>query len=188
MIYTRGGDKGMTSLAAGGRTAKNSPLVEAYGTIDELNAITGFLHDTLATETLDGLQEVREKLHRVQRELFDISSEIAALQKITDEHKVLTQQSVKRLEQEIDAWTSELPQLRNFILPAGHRLSSLGHVCRTVCRRAERAVCALRSDFAVRDEIIAYLNRLSDWFFTIGRYILYLLQIPAEIWTRTDQD
>lgn len=188
MIYTKGGDKGMTSLGAGGRTAKNSPLVEAYGTIDELNAITGFLYDTLATETLEEMQGVREKLHRVQRELFDIGSEIAALQKITDAHKILTQQDVERLEQEIDTWTAELPQLRNFILPAGHHLSSLGHVCRTVCRRAERAVCALRTDFSLRDEIIAYLNRLSDWFFTIGRYVLYLLQIPAEIWTRNSSD
>ena len=97
MIYTKGGDKGMTSLGAGGRTAKNSPLVEAYGTIDELNAITGFLYDTLATETLEEMQGVREKLHRVQRELFDIGSEIAALQKITDAHKILTQQECREI-------------------------------------------------------------------------------------------
>ena len=181
-VYTRGGDQGQTALVTGARVSKDDALVCAYGTVDELNAVVGLLHEQLAQH---GTREsvLLVALRRVQSELFNLGTEIAALPQLRERHKLLTAAAIKQLETEIDTFTAALPPLRNFILPRGHVLVAQAHVCRTVCRRAERALCTLtRGEHVPRSELIAYLNRLSDWFFTVARHLLHELQVAEELW------
>ena len=169
-IYTKGGDRGRTSLLGGARVVKSSPLIDAYGTIDELNAHVAYLYDCLLETNHRDKVTVGDKLYRLQNELFELATEVAGLGR--EDQQQITGQAVERLETEIDTFTSELPELRNFILASGYRLTSLCHICRTICRRAERKICALKN-YQVQPEVFAYLNRLSDWLFIVGRYLLY---------------
>ena len=169
-IYTKGGDRGRTGLLGGARVDKFSPLIEAYGTIDELNATVAHLYDCLLETDHRDKVAIGNKLYRLQNELFELATEVAGLEQ--GDQQQITKQDVERLETEIDTLTGELPELRNFVLASGYRLTSLCHICRTVCRRAERKVCVLK-DHQVRPEVLAYLNRLSDWLFTVGRYLLH---------------
>lgn len=183
-VYTRGGDKGQTALATGARVGKDNALVCAYGTLDELNAWVGLLHDTLQAQGESKWHTLTAALRRIQHELFNLGTEIAALPKLQDKLKIITSANTTQLETEIDTFTAPLPPLRNFILPRGHVLASHAHLCRTVCRRAERELCALLSrEHTPRAELISYLNRLSDWFFTLARYLLHELQVSEELWT-----
>lgn len=166
-IYTRTGDAGETALGNGARVAKHATRVAAYGTVDETNAAVGLarLH---AAEPLD------EALARVQNDLFDLGADLCTPDIENDasaEHprlRVVASQ-VTRLEREIDAMNADLAPLRSFILPGGSALAAHLHLCRTVCRRAERGVVELASMETVNDEAVRYLNRLSDWFFVAGR-------------------
>ena len=184
-VYTRGGDKGQTALATGARVRKDSALVCVYGTVDELNACVGLLHDSLQAHGDASRWQTRAaSLRRIQHELFNLGTEVAALPRLPARLKLLTAADTKRLETEIDTCTAQLPALRNFILPRGHALASQAHVCRTVCRRAERELCALLSGkHQPRPELISYLNRLSDWFFTLARHLLHELEVAEELWT-----
>ncbi len=183
-LYTRGGDEGKTALATGTRVGKDDALVCAYGTVDELNAHVGLLHDSLQVHDEWAWREPLVSLQRIQHELFKLGTEIAALPRMRGKRQELVAADIERLEAEIDAFIAPLPPLRNFVLPRGHVLVSRVHICRTVCRRAERKLCVLlRGDYPLRPELIAYLNRLSDWCFALARHILHAFRVKEELWT-----
>ncbi|QDH22498.1 cob(I)yrinic acid a,c-diamide adenosyltransferase [Saccharibacillus brassicae] len=163
-IYTKTGDEGQTSVI-GGRVRKDDARVEAYGTIDELNSFVGqaaaLLHD-------DRFKDLREQLAVVGQELFDCGSDLAytpAKQQPYKTHPAMTE----RLETWIDKLEANNPPLERFILPGGSPPAALLHVCRTVCRRAERRAVTLSDEAEVNPEVLKYLNRLSDYFFSAAR-------------------
>jgi len=162
-IYTKKGDKGQTSLLGGTRVPKHHIRIEAYGTIDELNAHVGLLRDQIPEGIL------KSELLNIQNELFTIGSELATTSGAKVEIPHLRSESVEHLEKVIDQMESELPELRSFIIPGGHPFVSLCHVARTVCRRAERNIVQLAENEEVPEVIIAYVNRLSDAFFVMAR-------------------
>ena len=166
MVYTKTGDKGMTSLVGGVRVSKTHPRLEAYGTVDELNSQIGLLI-TYVRDEAD-----REFMFKIQRKLFSVGSYLATDQ----EQKELRMQSiihpedVAELEHAIDVIDSGLPLLRAFILPGGSRGASVCHVCRTVCRRAERRILDLEEAGTETDcNLMSYMNRLSDYLFVFAR-------------------
>ena len=156
-IYTRTGDRGETSLFGGARVAKNDPRIEVYGTIDELNSFAGVARASWPSSPIDA------QLARIQSDLFDIGAHLASpgSTRFTGADPA----RIAELESAIDAMESELQPLRNFILPGGCAAAAHLHVARTVCRRAERLVVALRDEPS-----IVYLNRLSDYLFVAARY------------------
>ncbi|MFZ4521305.1 MAG: cob(I)yrinic acid a,c-diamide adenosyltransferase [Bacteroidales bacterium] len=163
-IYTKGGDKGETSLLGGTRVAKSHERVEAYGNLDELNSFIGLIRDQ------DIAPHYREVLIRVQENLFVAEALIARdPEKVTRELPALAEDDILVLEREIDAMNDQLPELTNFILPGGHPVVSYCHVARTVCRRAERSLIRLNRESPVEDIIIQLLNRLSDYLFVLAR-------------------
>jgi len=170
-IYTKTGDKGGTSLFSGGRVSKDSSRIEAYGTVDELNSLLGLL----TAEELPS--EMSERLREIQGSLFAIGSLLADPKgKLGDEAGSF---SPGTLEGWIDTMDSELPELRAFILPGGCREAALAHVARSVCRRAERRVVAVDGFDSV---VVAYLNRLSDLFFVLARWLNARGGIPDVEW------
>ena len=163
-IYTKGGDKGETSLLGGTRVAKSHERVEAYGNLDELNSFIGLIRD------LNNNAHYREILIRVQENLFIAEALIARdPEKTVRELPSLSEDAISMLEKEIDTMNDELPPLTNFILPGGHIIVSNCHIARTVCRRAERSLIRLNLISPVDDIIIRFLNRLSDYLFVLAR-------------------
>lgn len=165
-IYTKTGDKGTSSLLGGTRVAKYHDRLECYGTIDELNSHIGVVRDLCTNDLVCGI------LARIQHTLFTVGSYLANEKPHERVTPVLTKADIELLENTIDIYTAELPELKNFILPAGHILSSQTHVCRTVCRRAERLVVKLSETVAVQQDVIIYVNRLSDFLFVLARKFL----------------
>ncbi|GGH13961.1 cob(I)yrinic acid a,c-diamide adenosyltransferase [Paenibacillus segetis] len=163
-IYTRTGDEGKTSVI-GGRVLKDDDRVEAYGTIDELNCFVGQAISIADPETF---ADLREDLLLIQHELFDCGSDLAFV-RIKEERYKVGQELAERLESWIDRYEGENPALEKFILPGGTGLASLLHVCRTVCRRAERRTVTLSHQLEINPEVLKYLNRLSDFFFAVAR-------------------
>ena len=166
-IYTRTGDKGTTALATGERVPKHALRIESYGTVDETNATVG-----LARLHAEG--EMGEALKRISNDLFDLGADLCTPDRHLDATLSYTplrmiEGQVTRLEREIDAMNERLTPLRSFILPGGSVLAAQLHLCRTVCRRAERLVVELATMEDVNPEAVRYLNRLSDWFFVAGR-------------------
>ena len=184
-VYTRGGDKGETSLAGGERLPKDAPRIEAYGTVDELNAYIGVARQT-AEDLLSAhpaLAELDTILKRVQHELFNVGSILATLPKdIHPRQPRVTQAEITQLEKEIDRMNEVLPELRSFVLPGGCRLNAELHVCRTVCRRAERYSVALSRGEEIDPDIVRYLNRLSDALFVWSRWASHTLGVPEILW------
>lgn len=165
-IYTRTGDAGNTGLIGGNKVPKNDLRIETYGTVDELNAWMGMMNDQLNNP------EFKNELKEIQDRLFTIGSLLA-----TDHEKETKMQlpdlhngDVSFLENRIDAMTAQLPEMKSFILPGGHPVVSSIHIGRCVCRRAERLVVALQQEVPVEPLIIQYLNRLSDYLFTLARF------------------
>lgn len=186
-IYTKIGDKGTTMLASGEKVTKSSPRIEAYGTVDELNAVVGMLRDILIKDIVEHQErfiELNARLAIIQNELFDVGGELSMPldHLIVERQQVVSHVHIKRLEDEMDLANTHLEPLANFILPGGHLANSTAHLARTVCRRAERCVVRLAELEPVRDEVRIYLNRLSDWFFVICREISYGLKIPEVLW------
>lgn len=168
-IYTRGGDTGDTSLLGGKRVPKDSLRITSYGTIDELNSHLGVLRDH-ANGTADVL------LIPIQETLFSLGSRLASgTEEQADRFKVphVTDADVDALEAAMDRMDAELPEMRNFILPGGHLAASQAHVCRTVCRRAERSVVELARTEDVPGIVVRYLNRLSDLLFVLARHLAH---------------
>lgn len=163
-IYTKTGDTGQTSLIGGTRVTKNAPPIEAYGTVDELNAFIGWL----STYPLE--QKHVDLLQTIQHKLFNIGSNLATdLSKLPRTiSTVISDEDIALLESEIDTLEGQLPPLQNFVLPGGSASGSLAHVCRTVTRRAERTVLNLTN---YDTQVLKYLNRLSDFFFVFSRYL-----------------
>jgi cob(I)alamin adenosyltransferase len=166
-IYTKTGDAGDTGLFGGGRVGKDHPRVEAYGDVDELNAVLGTVR---ATEQMPRIDEI---IVRVQRDLFSIGALLATphREKMTEqlEKARIDDARIVELEQAIDDCERELDPLRSFILPGGTPKAAALHVARTVCRRAERRVVTLQRDIDVPELVVRYLNRLSDLLFMLAR-------------------
>jgi cob(I)alamin adenosyltransferase len=179
-VYTRTGDAGETGLAGGQRVAKDSLRIEAYGTVDELNS---FLGAARATAQELGLQEFCGILLRVQHELFNLGSILATLpEDVHPRQARVTEQEIARLEMEMDKMNEGLPELRSFVLPGGSRLNAELHVCRTVCRRAERRLVALARAEQAPAEAVKYLNRLSDALFVWSRWSSVQAGAPETLW------
>jgi cob(I)alamin adenosyltransferase len=180
-IYTRRGDAGETSLAGGQRVPKDSRRLECYGTVDELNALVGLAR--LSAQEQPSLAPLASIFHRVQHELFNLGSLLATLpEDVHPQQPRVTGADVTQLEKEIDAMNAGLPVLRSFVLPGGSRLNAELHLCRTVCRRAERLAVSLAHDETVPLEAIRYLNRLSDAFFVWSRWVNHQLGVPEVLW------
>jgi cob(I)alamin adenosyltransferase len=177
-IYTKTGDKGQTSLLSGERADKNNIRIETYGTIDELNSFIGLLMCEIQDYSL------LELLKKTQNNLFNIGSLFATEGEVKFVLPQTRESDITELELSIDEMNKTLPPLKNFILPGGTRAVSLAHVCRTVCRRAERCAVAI-PERQPKDEIgIQYLNRLSDYFFVLARYLGFLENISEHAWQK----
>jgi cob(I)alamin adenosyltransferase len=181
MLYTRTGDAGTTALFGGKRVSKDDPRVEAYGTVDELNSVIGVAVSVMRRRKLI------TALQGVQNELFNIGSELAsASAKRADVAALFTdaEGKIAALEALTDEYDGKLPTLRTFILPGGSRAGALLHLCRTVCRRAERSVVTLGRTEKVSPAIVAYLNRLSDLLFALARYENRAAKKPESVWRK----
>ena len=179
-VYTKTGDEGLTSLVGGYRVKKTNSRIEAYGTVDELSANLGLLTSWMK----DG--DDKELIVRAQRNLFTISSYLA-----TDQSKtpvgpsyMLPIEEVELLEEEIDAINSNIPPLTSFLLPGGSHEAAICHVCRTVCRRAERRIFFLHETSPVSKEILQYMNRLSDYLFVLARKLNFVDGVREKIWKK----
>jgi cob(I)alamin adenosyltransferase len=174
-IYTKTGDDGTTGLFGGARVPKHHIRIEAYGTIDELNAHIGLVADYAA--------EQADFLRRIQSRLFTLGAILATQpDKPNLMLKDLADEDVATLEAEIDRMEAELPQLKNFILPGGHPVVSYCHLARCVCRRAERLTVALHEIEPTEPLVLFYLNRLSDYLFVLSRYVGQQLGVAEIIW------
>jgi cob(I)alamin adenosyltransferase len=184
-VYTRGGDKGETSLVGGQRLPKDDLRIDAYGTVDELNAFVGLAGQT-ATESIESypkLYTLISILHRIQHELFNLGSTLATrFEDIQPKQPCVMPSDVSQLEREIDEMNIELPELRSFVLPGGSRLNVELHLCRTISRRAERLCVALARQEKIPPVTIQYLNRLSDAFFVWSRWASKVMGIPETLW------
>src|SRR5262245_37168773 len=177
-VYTRTGDHGETALAGGQRVPKDSLRIEAYGTVDELNSFVG-----AARCSAEGAGILPEILLRVQHELFNLGSILATLpEDVHPKQARITAAEVTRLEAEMDRMNSDLAPLRSFVLPGGSRLNAELHICRTVCRRAERVCVALSRVEPVPEDAVRYLNRLSDAFFVWSRWASHSAGINETLW------
>lgn len=164
-IYTKKGDSGFTSLFGGKKLTKDNLRIEAYGTVDELNANIGVLHALVKDVAIS------TELLRIQRNLFDLGAILATDPAKIDKVKPFNREEITKLEVSIDLMEQDLPALRNFLLPSGSLAVSQCHVTRTVCRRAERRTVTLHMADPLQSEVIIYLNRLSDYFFVLSRKI-----------------
>jgi cob(I)alamin adenosyltransferase len=179
-IYTRAGDQGETRLASGQKIAKDDLRIECYGTVDELNAFVGAARVTAEQVRL---QEFAATLKRVQHELFNLGSILATLpEDVHPKQPRITANEIAKLEQEIDAANAELAPLRSFVLPGGSRLDAELHICRTICRRAERLLVTLAKEQQIPAEALQYLNRLSDAFFVWSRWVNHALGAAETLW------
>jgi cob(I)alamin adenosyltransferase len=184
-VYTRKGDQGETGLVGGQRVPKDSPRIEAYGTVDELNAFLGAARCTVnqlvAQEPrLAGLGAI---LLRVQHELFNLGSVLATLpEDVHPRQPRVTDAEIILLEKGMDAMNEDIPPLRSFVLPGGSRIDAELHIARTVCRRAERACVALARVESVPPETIRYLNRLSDALFVWARWAAHTSGAAETLW------
>ena len=163
-IYTKTGDSGETGLFRGPRVPKHDPRVEAYGNVDELNAVLGLLLTEIQNP------EIKKLISSLQHELFEVGADLATPPQQQEDSKLrIPPELVERLEKAIDHFDEKLPPLQNFILPGGSRSGSLLHYARTVCRRTERGVSKLKEQQNVNPEVLRYLNRLSDLLFVLAR-------------------
>ncbi len=168
-------------LAGGQRVPKDSLRLQAYGTVDELNAFVGTARVTAAADAR--LAVLSAILLRVQHELFNLGSILATLpDDVHPKQARVTETEVARLEAEMDRLTAEVPPLRSFVLPGGSRLNAELHICRTVCRRAEREVVALAREETIPPEAVRYLNRLSDALFVWSRWASHAAGAPEILW------
>jgi len=177
-IYTKTGDKGLTSLIGGTRVPKHHIRIESYGTVDELNSYVGMIRD------MEGISDHQKNmLKEIQDRLFTIGSSLASdpersKMKIPDLHD----DDILRLENEMDEMNLEMPELKHFILPGGSVAVSFCHIARCVCRRAERITVQLAEESEVDDRVIIYLNRLSDYLFVLARKISSDNKLPENQW------
>ncbi len=178
-IYTKTGDGGETGLFRGPRVPKHDPRVDAYGNVDELNALLG----VLLPEIQD--PEIRDLIASIQHELFEVGADLATPQQVERDHEMRIPNSMTaRLEAAIDSFEERLPELTQFILPGGSKGGALLHYARTICRRAERKVSRLKEQQMMGPEILIYLNRLSDLLFVLARTENHKSGSPEVIWKK----
>ncbi|KEO74768.1 cob(I)yrinic acid a,c-diamide adenosyltransferase [Anditalea andensis] len=176
-IYTKTGDQGTTALLGGTRVSKANLRIDAYGTVDELNAYIGLLRDQEVNNVRQGF------LKEIQDRLFTLGAALASTPgKENIQRPDIHLQDVEKLEIQIDKMEESLTPLKNFVLPGGHQVISFSHLARTVCRRAERCTILLDQSEPVDPILIAYLNRLSDYLFVLGRKIAQELNIEEVLW------
>ncbi|MBK8620603.1 MAG: cob(I)yrinic acid a,c-diamide adenosyltransferase [Saprospiraceae bacterium] len=176
-IYTKTGDSGMTGLFGGKRISKDDARIEAYGTLDELNSFLGYLN------TGFHIEKYNDVILEVQNRLFDMGSHLACDPDKEPLPSGITSQDIVILENFMDEMDSELQPLKNFILPGGSQTVAQAHICRTVCRRAERRVVTLQQFSEIDPMIVMYLNRLSDFLFILARYLAFKSGIEELKWT-----
>jgi cob(I)alamin adenosyltransferase len=189
-VYTRHGDSGTTRLVGGQEVPKDDARIDAYGTVDELNAFVGAARQTIAESLASApadrraaLEGLGETLARVQHELFNLGSILATMpEDVHPRQPRVTEIEVDTLEAEMDACQGDLAPLRSFVLPGGSRLNTDLHVCRTICRRAERCAVQLARATDVDPLAVRYLNRLSDAFFVWSRWAAHLCGVPEVLW------
>jgi cob(I)alamin adenosyltransferase len=187
-VYTGRGDAGQTSLVGGQRVAKDAQRIEAYGTVDELNAFVGaalveIRRLSQQDDASDSLSGLYKSLRRVQHELFNLGAVLATPpDKLHEKQPRIRPKDVAKLESEIDEVNETLPALRSFVLPGGSELSVRLHQCRTICRRAERICVSLARAEQVDDDSLTYLNRLSDALFVWSRQADQLQQCDETLW------
>lgn len=198
-IYTRGGDRGKTSLFGGQKVEKGDLRIEAYGNVDELNSLIGVILADLSKYTShpergegsrdsspkaqnDQYREAKQKLLRIQKELFVLGSDLATPLDVKTKVPRVNKLYIKRLEQEIDSWDKNLPKLFHFILPGGSKIGAKLHLARSVTRRVERSIAQLASQEKNNEKNLMYINRLSDWFFLLARYINKIEKIKEISW------
>lgn len=179
-IYTKGGDKGTTSLIGGERVKKCDLRVEAYGSVDELMAFTALLSDRLRGE--ESVGELSTLLDKINSRLMSISALFAVGEGGEGKVKPLGESATLELEQAIDKMQAELPAITKFTIPGGDVRVSLAHICRTVCRRCERAALRANEVHNIDEESLRFLNRLSDLYYTLGRTIAERLKVDEILW------
>lgn len=177
-VYTRSGDEGMTSLVGGQRVSKACVRLESYGTIDELSSHLGLLAALLP----DG--DDKEMIFRIQNNLFNVCTNLATDQEQTPLYPSahLPEGAIASLEQEVDAIMKMLPEKQGFILPGGTQAAAQAHVCRTVCRRAERRIVELAATAKISPEVLQYVNRLSDYLFVLSKKLNFMAGCSEKIW------
>ncbi|EKO5662139.1 cob(I)yrinic acid a,c-diamide adenosyltransferase [Enterococcus faecalis] len=180
-IYTKTGDKGMTKLVGSSTVAKDSDRVESYGTIDELNSWVGYIISQLPQEN----QEIKEELEALQHLLFDAGTDLSTPIEAQRPFK-LQKESVHWLEQRIDFYTAQSPDIDRFILPGGTPAASMVHVARTIARRAERIIVRLNWTAKINEEVLIFTNRLSDYFYALARYLNVQAQRPGVFYERSE--
>jgi cob(I)alamin adenosyltransferase len=184
-IYTRAGDTGQTRLAGGQRIAKHDTRIDCYGTVDEINCFLGTARVTAEelSHRFEPLLAFAKTLKRVQHELFNLGSILATLPAdVHPKQPTITTAEIDKLEDEIDEANRVLTPLRSFVLPGGSRLEADLHICRTVCRRAERLLVSLAASTTVPPETVGYLNRLSDAFFVWSRWVNHVTGYSESLW------
>ena len=181
-IYTKTGDKGMTKLVGSSTVAKDSDRVESYGTIDELNSWVGYIISQLPQEN----QGIKEELEALQHLLFDAGTDLSTPIEAQRPFK-LQKESVHWLEQRIDFYTAQSPDIDRFILPGGTSAASMVHVARTIARRAERIIVRLNWTAKITEEVLIFTNRLSDYFYALARYLNVQAQRPDVFYERSEK-
>lgn len=181
-LYTKTGDKGTTGLIGGTRVSKSDVRLEAYGTVDELNAQIGVLI------SLEPKEELKVFLQQIQNILFTVGSNLATDTLKTEYRKasVMRDEFITSIEREIDRLDQDLPLLEQFVLPGGTPKSAQCHVCRTVARRAERRIVEMNETYPVDNKLIIYVNRLSDYFFVLARYLMKNDNMKEISWKKTE--
>lgn len=180
-LYTKGGDKGQTSLVGGSRVSKCDLRVEAYGTVDELTAFVALLGDKLCQQQLD-TQSICDTLDKINCVLMSVEALLASDSNSKGKIAPISEESSQWLEQAIDSLQSRTPQVNLFTIPGGCECVSLCHVCRTVCRRAERRAIAAVNECDADSSSLIFLNRLSDYFYALGRYLTHIFKVTEKVW------
>lgn len=177
-VYTRRGDQGQTSLVGGQRVSKASVRLESYGTVDELSSHLGLLASMLP----EG--EDKEMIQRIQNNLFNVCTNLATDQEQTPLYPsaYLPEGEIERLEKEVDTIMKMLPEKQGFILPGGTKEAAQAHVCRTVCRRAERRIVELSITTQISSEVLQYINRLSDYLFVLAKKLNFIAGQSEKLW------
>ncbi|MGX6977767.1 cob(I)yrinic acid a,c-diamide adenosyltransferase [Vagococcus elongatus] len=165
-LYTKGGDKGKTSIIGGKRVSKNNPRVRAYGTVDEANSFIGLVISSMSKEEMP---ELYEELSVIQQYLFDAGTDLAT-PAVAEKYRI-SKECVEWLEGRIDVYAGKVPPIEKFIIPGGHKISSQIHICRTIIRRAERETVDILSEEKINEQALKFLNRLSDFLFVAARYV-----------------
>lgn len=173
-VYTKTGDKGATSLYGGVKVSKNHIRIEAYGTVDELNSAIGLVRSSeIASKYDEQLIEIQKNLFHVGAELATPSEKLFLANGKSRLPRIIQEMEIGQLENWIDKMEEELPALTHFILPGGNLASSHAHLCRCICRRAERMTVSLKEVEEIREELLKYLNRLSDYLFVLARKVAH---------------